>query len=104
MNIQTFTWNFACEMAVTYSNRTAFIYQTATRWDLPPYRINIWLIDGVKLVFVCLLDDLMLGFCYSNLDTGETGGLEFASTITYSLNAQPTPYRLSKTFVWVKLG
>ena len=26
-------------------NRNACIYQTATRWDLPPYRITIWLID-----------------------------------------------------------
>ena len=33
-------------------NRTACIYQIATRWDLPPYRITIWLIDDVKLVFL----------------------------------------------------
>ena len=26
------------------SNRNACVYQTATRWDLPPYRITIWLI------------------------------------------------------------
>ena len=26
-------------------NRSACVYQTATRWDLPPYRITIWLID-----------------------------------------------------------
>ena len=31
-----------------------------------------WLIDDAK--FVCLLDELILGFCYSNL-TWETGGL-----------------------------
>ena len=35
----------------------------------PPYRITIWLID-VKFVLVCSLDDLILGFCYNNLDTG----------------------------------
>ena len=34
------------------------------------YRITIWLIDDVKLIFVCLLGDLVLEFCYSNLDTG----------------------------------
>ena len=34
-------------------NRTACIYQAATRWDLPPYRITIWLIDDVILSF-CL--------------------------------------------------
>ena len=34
-------------------NRTACIYQAATRWDLPPYRITIWLTDGVTLSF-CL--------------------------------------------------
>ena len=26
-------------------NRIACIYQTATWWDLPPYRITIWVID-----------------------------------------------------------
>ena len=51
-------------------NRTACMYQTATRWDLQSYRITIWLIDDVKLVFICLLDDLILGFCCNNLDTG----------------------------------
>ena len=35
-------------------NRIACIYQTATRWDLPPCRITIWLVDDVKLRF-CLL-------------------------------------------------
>ena len=34
-------------------NCTACTYQTATRWDLPPYRITIWLIDDVTLSF-CL--------------------------------------------------
>ena len=34
-------------------NRIACTYQTATRWDLPPYRITIWLIDDVALSF-CL--------------------------------------------------
>ena len=43
-------------------NRNACIYQTATWWDLPPYRITIWLIDDVMLIFVCLLDELILGF------------------------------------------
>ena len=43
-------------------NRNACIYQTATRWDLPPYRITIWLIDDVILIFVCLYVDLLLGF------------------------------------------
>ena len=26
-------------------NRNVCVYQTATRWDLPPYQITIWLID-----------------------------------------------------------
>ena len=43
-------------------NRNACIYQTVTRWDLPPYRITIWLIDDVMLILVCVLDDLSLGF------------------------------------------
>ena len=47
-------------------NRNACIYQTATRWDLPPYWIAIWLIDDVMLIFVCLLVDLILGFVTAN--------------------------------------
>ena len=43
-------------------NRNARIYQTATRWDLPPYRITTWLIDDVILIFVCLHVELILGF------------------------------------------
>ena len=35
-------------------NRTACIYQTGTRWDLPPYWITIWLSDDVTLSF-CLI-------------------------------------------------
>ena len=38
------------------------------------------------LIFVCLLGDLILGFCYNNL-TQETNGLELASTITLALQA-----------------
>ena len=38
-----------------------------------------WLIDDA--MFVCLLDELILGFCCSYL-TLETGGFEVASTIT----------------------
>ena len=26
-------------------NRNACVFQTATRWDLPPYRITIWVVD-----------------------------------------------------------
>ena len=43
-------------------NRTVCIYQTTTRWDWPTYRITFWLINDVMLIFVCLLDDLVLGF------------------------------------------
>ena len=49
-----------------------------------------WLIDDA--IFVCLLDDLILGFCCSDL-TLETGGFELASTITLVLQAsQLTKY------------
>ena len=68
-------------------NRNVCVYQTATRWDLPPYRITIWLIDDVTLSF-CLFTwwfDSSF-FCYSNLRR-ETGGFELASTITLVLQA-----------------
>ena len=44
-NIQTFICNFACEMTITYFWSQRCVYQTATRWDLPIYRVTIWLID-----------------------------------------------------------
>ena len=36
---------------------------------LPPYQITIWFIDYVRLICVCLLDGLILGFSCSNFDT-----------------------------------
>ena len=51
-------------------------------------QIIIWLIDDMMLIFVCLLDDLMQWFCYSNLKQ-KTDGLELASTITLELQANP---------------
>ena len=68
-------------------NRIACIYQTATWWDLLPYRITIWLIDDVTIslcLFTWRFDSSF--FCYSNLRQ-ETGGYELASTITLALQA-----------------
>ena len=68
-------------------NHNAFIYQTATQWDLPPYRITIWLID-----WCCNVDFRLLAcwfdfrFCY-NYFTWEPGVLELASTIILVLQA-----------------
>ena len=45
-SIQRFICNFPCEMTVTrIFSHNAYVYQTANRWDLPPYWITIWLID-----------------------------------------------------------
>ena len=43
-----------------------------------------WLIDDAR--FACLLDELILGFCYSDLAL-ETGRFELASSITLALQA-----------------
>ena len=43
-------------------NRNACVYQAATRWDLPPYWITIWVIDwwcNVSL-FTCRIDTRFL--------------------------------------------
>ena len=40
----------------------------------------------MMLMSVCLLDDLILGFCHCNLRR-EPGGLELASSITLALQA-----------------
>ena len=71
-NIQTFICNFACEIPITYHILIATLVFTRLLLVeiFSPYRITIWLIDDVKFALVCLLDDLILGFCYSSLDTG----------------------------------
>ena len=71
-------------------NRNACACQAATRWDLPLSNYHLielpfdWLLDDA--MFVCLLDELILAFCYNDL-TWETGGFELASTITLALQA-----------------
>ena len=59
-------------------NGNACAYQTATLYHLIELPFE-WLIDDS--MFVCLLDELILGFCYNDL-TLETGGFELALTIT----------------------
>ena len=64
-NIQTFICNFACEMNITFFKRNAFF--TRLLHDEIYHLLELpfdWLIEDA--VFVCLLDDLVLGFCYSN--------------------------------------
>ena len=51
---------------------------------LSNYHLSDWLIDGAMFIF--LLDELMLRFCYNNLIL-ETGGFELPSTITLVLQA-----------------
>ena len=51
-----------------------------------------WLIDDA--MFVCLLDELILGFCYSDLVL-KTGGFELTSTITLVLQANWLTIHLS---------
>ena len=53
---------------------------------LSPYRITMWLIDDVMVIFVCLFTwwfDSNYGAAFGT----ETGGLEFVSTITHVLQA-----------------
>ena len=54
-----------------------------------------WLIDDA--MFVCLLDQLILGFCYSELAL-KTGGFELASSITLELQTN----RLTKCETWLE--
>ena len=67
-------------------NRIACNYQATTRWDVTSFRITIWLIDDAMIISICLLYDLILGFCCSNL-TWKNGGFELASNITLALQA-----------------
>ena len=48
-------------------NRIACIYQTATQWDLPPYRITIWWCDINFCLFIWWFDSK---FLLQQFDTG----------------------------------
>ena len=56
-----------------------------------------WLIDDP--MFVCLLDELILSFCYSDF-TLETGGFELTSTITLVLQANRLTKCASHSMYW----
>ena len=79
---QTFRYLFATLRVRWQShifNSNACIYQTANDiYHLIELPFD-WLIDNA--MFVSLLDDLILGFCYSNV-LQETGGFELTMTIT----------------------
>ena len=68
-------------------NRTVCIYQTATWWDVPPYRITNWLIDDMTFSFCLFMwwfDSSF--FCYSDLRR-KIGRFELASIIAFALQA-----------------
>ena len=68
-NIEILICNFACEMTTRIFNCNACVYQTATRWDLPPYRITIWAIDW--WCNVCLFTWwIEIRFLLQRFDTG----------------------------------
>ena len=62
-------------------NRNVCIYQTATRWNLPPYRITIWRIDW--WCNVCLFT----WWVHSRFLLQQFDGFELTSTITLVLQA-----------------
>ena len=86
---QTFRYLFATLHVRRLShifNRNACIYKTASRWDWPPYRITTWLIDDVKLIFVCLFIDLILGFLFDMGNRWTRTRIDYHPCIT----SQPT--------------
>ena len=66
-------------------NRNACVYQTVLDGIYHIIELPFeWLIDDA--MFFCLLGELILGFCYSDL-AWETGGFELESTIILALQA-----------------
>ena len=84
MNIETFICNFACKIFKTrIFNCNACVLPLDEIYHLIELPFE-WLVEGA--MFACLLDELLLGFCYSDL-TLETGGLELTSNTTLALQA-----------------
>ena len=68
-------------------NRTACNYSIRFA-TLSNYHLIDWLMVRCLFLF-CLLDDLVLGFCYSNL-TREANGFELALTYHRCVTSEPT--------------
>ena len=85
-------------------NHNACVYQSVTRWDLPPYRITIWLIDW--LMKQCLFVYLMNWFYVfvTAILTLETGRFELTSTITLVLQANRLTKCASVALTCFKFG
>ena len=86
-NLQTFICNFACEMTIAhfYLHPRYFPDCCLMRFTtLLNYHLSDWWCN--VNFFVCLLHDLILGFCYSNL-TRETVAFELTLTLTLVLQA-----------------
>ena len=76
-------------------NCNTCVYQTATRWDLPPYRITIWVIDW--WCNVCLFTWWIdIRFLLQRFDIGNRW-IELALTITLALQAN----RLTNPSLWL---
>ena len=86
-NIQIFICNFACEVTITYFKSQRLYLPDCYSMRFTNHLIELlfdWLTDDA--MFVCWLDELILGFCYSDLAL-ETSGFELASIITLVLQA-----------------
>ena len=70
-NIQAFICNFACKMTVTYFYLQRLYLRHCYSTRFTTLSKNNHLIDWwCEVIYVCLLGDLILGFCFSNFDTG----------------------------------
>ena len=67
-NIQTFIYNFACEMTISNFKSHRLYLPVCYSIDWPPYRVTIWLINAA-LVFICLHDDLILASLLQQFET-----------------------------------
>ena len=88
-----------------FLNRNACVYQTATRWDLTPYWITIWLIDWLidNAMFICLIDELILGFCYSDFDIGNW---RIRTRIDYNpcITSEPINWHIMQIWLVLKIS
>ena len=85
---QAFICNFVCEVTITFfkSQRLCLPDCYSMRFNtLLNYHLIDWLIDNAMFIF--LIDELILGFFFTEILTLETCGLQLASTITLVLQA-----------------
>ena len=101
---RAFNCNFVCEVTITFfkSQRLCLPDCYSMRFNtLLNYHLIDWLIDNA--MFICLIDELILGFCYSDFDIGNW---RIRTRIDYNpcITSEPINWHIMQIWLVLKIS